>query len=262
MATGSIESTVRHLRTREQQEYLAIRPPTRHRIPPLSAAATRSNLQERASALSIIRSLALLLAVSSTIMSKRYNIGVIGYGLSAKVFHIPLVTVVPEFKLYAIVQRSPTADNDATKDHPGVKACRTVDELFADKEVDVVVVTTHPATHHELTTRALQAGKHVIVEKPFTVNVAEAEDLCRVSKECGKWVCVYQNRRWDGDFATVGKLVHGGALGRVSEFETHFDRHRPEVQTGSWKMDEVGGGVVWDLGSHLLDQVGFVIVWG
>ena len=194
-------------------------------------------------------------------MSKRYNIGVIGYGLSAKVFHIPLITVVPEFKLHAIVQRSPTADNDAGRDNPGVKAYRTVDELFADGDVDVVVVTTHPASHHELTTRALRAGKHVVVEKPFTVNLAEADDLIRVSRETGKWVIVYQNRRWDGDFVTVGKVIGSGAVGRVSEFETHFDRHRPEVQTGSWKMEETGGGVVWDLGSHLLDQVRLHWLW-
>ncbi|KAG9247231.1 hypothetical protein BJ878DRAFT_209929 [Calycina marina] len=188
--------------------------------------------------------------------AKTYNVGVIGYGLSAKVFHIPLIQVTTAFTLHSIVQRTPKPSDDAAKDHPSAIIYHSADALFADTAVDIIAITTTPDTHFAFTKAALEAGKHVIVEKPFVPTSAEASTLIALSKSTGNLICVYQNRRWDSDFLTVRKLINEGALGRVIEFNTHFDRYRPERPT-TWKGKLTmaqAGGVVYDLGTHLLDQ--------
>ncbi|KAL4957485.1 hypothetical protein BDW69DRAFT_156168 [Aspergillus filifer] len=191
-------------------------------------------------------------------MSRTYNIGIIGYGFSAKTFHIPFILDVPSFKLYAINQRSPKPDDDAEKDHPGIKSYRSAEELVKDANVDVVVITTAPDLHFELSKLALENGKHVICEKPFTPTYNEAKELVEIAKKAGKFLAVYQNRRWDADYVTLTKLLKTGSLGRVVEFETHFDRHRPQEPAptvSKWKNKVVpGGSAIHDLGSHLLDQ--------
>ncbi|KAA6411967.1 MAG: NAD binding Rossmann fold protein [Lasallia pustulata] len=188
--------------------------------------------------------------------SKSHNVAIIGYGLSAKVFHIPLIAAVPEFKLYAIVQRSPKANDDAEKDHPGVKGYRSSEEMVNDPEVDVVVVTSTPSSHFELTKMALEHGKHVAVEKPFTHTHQEAEELIAIAKEHQRLITVYQNRRWDSDFLTLSELIKNKTLGRVTEVETHFDRHSPKVSPGrEWKTQDIGGTAGYDLGTHMTDQV-------
>ncbi|KAJ5360280.1 hypothetical protein N7517_009471 [Penicillium concentricum] len=190
--------------------------------------------------------------------SKTYNVGVVGYGFSAKIFHIPFVKEVPDLKLYAIVQRTPKQDDDAEKDHPGVKSFRTAEEMVQDPAVDVVIITTAPDSHFALSKLALEAGKHVVCEKPFTPTTQEADDLITISKKNNKQLAVFQNRRWDADFVTLSKLVKNGSLGRISEYETHFDRHRPEVPAADshkWKNKVIpGGSAIYDLGTHLLDQ--------
>ncbi|CZR54286.1 related to oxidoreductase [Phialocephala subalpina] len=188
--------------------------------------------------------------------SKTYNVGVIGYGMSAKVFHIPLILVTPTFKLHSIVQRTPKPNDDASKDHPSAKIYHSAETLFADPAIDIIIVTTTPDTHFTFTKAALEAGKHVLVEKPFVPTSAEAQQLIDISAKTGKLICVYQNRRWDSDFLTVQMLINDGKLGRVVEFETHFDRYkavRPETWKGKLGMDHAGG-VIYDLGTHLLDQ--------
>lgn len=187
---------------------------------------------------------------------KVYNVGVIGYGLSAEIFHIPFITDAAQFKLYAIVQRTPKPGDDACKDHPNAKVYRSTNELFADKDVDVVVVTTAPNSHFELASQAMKAGKHVLVEKPFTPTSGKAQELAKLAKEARVLLTVYQNRRYDRDFLTVRKLISEGAFGRIVEFETHFDRHRPDMPVAqSWKTDPANYSAVFDLGTHLLDQV-------
>ncbi|KAI9818383.1 MAG: hypothetical protein M1827_000441 [Pycnora praestabilis] len=168
----------------------------------------------------------LLNLASPAMTPKTYNVAVIGYGMSAKVFHIPLILALPsDFKLYAVVQRSPKANDDAAKDHPGIKTYRSSEEMVKDGKVDVVVVTTTPETHYDLTIQALSAGKH--------------------------------DRRLDSDYLTLSHLIKDQKLGRITEFETHFDRHRPETPaSGGWKTKPIpGGGAVYDLGTHLIDQV-------
>ncbi|KAL5606575.1 hypothetical protein BROUX41_002977 [Berkeleyomyces rouxiae] len=185
------------------------------------------------------------------------NVGVVGYGLSAKVFHIPFVSLVDDLNLYAIVQRAPSAANSAPADHPSAKHYTTTDALFADPAVDIVIITTPPGSHFALTKAAIDAGKHVLCEKPFVPTSAEATTLIDLAKKKGVLLCVYQNRRWDADFQTLKKLLDAGALGRVFEFQTHFDRYRAEKPV-NWKgalTVAEGGGPVFDLGSHLIDQV-------
>ncbi|KAL8869846.1 MAG: hypothetical protein Q9174_003958, partial [Haloplaca sp. 1 TL-2023] len=125
--------------------------------------------------------------------NKTHNVGVIGYGMSAKVFHIPLIEVVPELRLHAIVQRNPTGGNDASKDHPDVKSYRTTEDMVRDSSVNMVVVTTTPPTHFELARLALENGKHVIVEKPFVPTFKEADELIELAKKTGKLLTVYQS---------------------------------------------------------------------
>ncbi|KAE8448183.1 hypothetical protein EG329_009787 [Mollisiaceae sp. DMI_Dod_QoI] len=176
--------------------------------------------------------------------------------MSAKVFHIPLILVTPTFKLHSIVQRTPKPSDDAATDHPSAKIYHSADDMFADPAIDIIVITTTPDTHFSFTKSALQAGKHVLVEKPFVPTSAEAQQLIDISSKTGKLICVYQNRRWDTDFLTVRKLMSDGKLGRVVEFETHFDRYkpvRPETWKGKLGMDHAGG-VIYDLGTHLIDQ--------
>lgn len=185
------------------------------------------------------------------------NVGIIGYGLSAKVFHIPFIAITPSLKLHAIVQRSPVPGNSAPSDFPSLKHYTNASYLLADNNVDVVIISTPPNTHFALTRDALNAGKHVLVEKPFVPTSAQAMELDALAKQKGRILSVYQNRRWDSDFLTVQKLLREGVLGRVVELETHFDRFRLEKPT-NWKgempMDQ-GGGVLYDLGTHLIDQV-------
>lgn len=189
-------------------------------------------------------------------MSLPFNVGVVGYGLSAKIFHIPFINDAKAFKLYAIVQRSPKPEDNASKDWPEAKVYRSVDDLLQDEMVDVVVLTTTPATHFALASQAMKAKKHVLVEKPFTPTSQEARDLVKIAQEEEVMLTVYQNRRYDADFLTLTKLIREGALGRVVEFETHFDRHRPQMPTAeSWKTSPSEYSAVFDLGTHLMDQV-------
>lgn len=179
------------------------------------------------------------------------------FRMSAKVFHIPLILSTPQFTLHSIVQRTPKPRDDASKDHPTAKIYHSVPEILSDPQIDIIVITTTPDTHFSFTKTALEAGKHVLVEKPFVPTSAEAQTLIDISKMAGKLVCVYQNRRWDTDFLTIQKLLSEDKLGRVVEFETHFDRYkplRPENWKGSLGMDQAGG-VIYDLGTHLIDQV-------
>ncbi|KAB5576081.1 hypothetical protein GE09DRAFT_1265614 [Coniochaeta sp. 2T2.1] len=188
---------------------------------------------------------------------QKFNVGIIGYGLSAKVFHIPFVALTKNLVLHSIVQRSPKTGDSAPQDYPDIKHHTSVEPLFQDPDVDVVIISTPPNTHFNLAKSALENGKHVLVEKPFVPTSAEANELVALARQQKRVLCVYQNRRWDSDFLTVQKLLRDGTLGRVVEFETHFDRFRPEKPTtwkGTLSMSQ-GGGVIYDLGSHLIDQV-------
>jgi predicted dehydrogenase len=178
--------------------------------------------------------------------------------MSGEVFHAPLLAAQGGFTLAAVVQRN---SRRALERYPNVKIVRTVDEVMLDKSIELVVVNTPNETHFSFASQALKAGKHVIVEKPFTVTSDEASKLIQLAKDSRKILTVFQNRRWDGDFLTVKQVVDKKLLGRIVECEIHYDRYRNYIEPGTWKEERsVGTGILYNLGSHLLDQV--IVLFG
>lgn len=178
--------------------------------------------------------------------------GLVGFGFGARVFHAPYLAAVPEIHLSHIVQRS---SDTALVAYPEAQIVRSMEELLEDETVDLVVITTPNHTHYPLAKQALEAGKHVVVDKPMCETSADAEDLLHVARSTGKVFSVFHNRRWDGDYLTVCEIVRQGLLGAVHEFNSHFDRYKPQLKQGSWKEEPgPGTGMLFDLGSHLIDQ--------
>jgi len=140
--------------------------------------------------------------------------------------------------------------------YPNVRVARSLDELLADKEIQLCVIATPNDSHFELVKSCLLAGRDVVVDKPFATTLKEAEDLVRLARERGRLITVYQDRRWDGDFFTVKKLVASRRLGKIAEYECRFDRFRPEPKANAWRerADQPGAGVLFDLGPHVIDQ--------
>ena len=178
------------------------------------------------------------------------RIGLIGYGPAARVFHGPLIAACPGAALAGAAVRTPQAVTDAPAGLPIV----TVDAMLADPTVEAVVVATPSGSHHAVARQALEAGKHVVVDKPVTVTTAEADDLIALAAERRRVLTVFHNRRWDGDFLALQGLIAEGRLGTVHSFESNYDRFRPTVRV-RWREQAVpGSGLHYDLGSHLIDQ--------
>ena len=178
------------------------------------------------------------------------NVGLVGFGFAGQVFHAPVMRAVTGLRLTTIVRRSGESDPR----YPGVEFVRSVDELLG-RAVDLVVIATPNPTHHAIAKQCLLAGRHVVVDKPFTTTVAEAEDLVQLARAQQRVLSVYQNRRYVGDFVTLQHLLSEGVLGRVTTFESHFDRFRPALKPGAWReQPQPGSGLWFDLGAHLLDQ--------
>lgn len=177
--------------------------------------------------------------------------GLIGYGTAGAVFHAPLIAAASGLRLTAIGSRR--AD-DIARDFPEAKAYENPQALIDDPDIELVVVATPNDTHAALARAALAAGKHVVVDKPFTLDAGEAEALIALADAAKRKLSVFHNRRWDSDFLTVRRLVDDGRLGEVAYYEAHFDRFRPEIKQG-WRETEVpGAGLLYDLGAHLIDQ--------
>jgi predicted dehydrogenase len=180
------------------------------------------------------------------------KVGLIGYGMASRVFHIPLIQAVPGLTLKKIVQRR---DNTARKHVSSVEVVRETVSLLQDDEIELVVIATSNSSHFDLARQSLLANKHVVVEKPFTITSAQAQQLIDLAHKSNKLLSVHHNRRWDGDFQTVKKIVEGRLLGRLVEYESHFDRFRNTLRQGAWREEaEEGSGILYDLGSHLIDQ--------
>jgi Predicted dehydrogenases and related proteins len=185
-------------------------------------------------------------------MSDSIRVGLIGYGYASKTFHAPLISGTPGMEL-AVVSSS---DADKVKaDWPNVAVVSEPKHIFADPTIDLVVIPTPNDTHFPLAKAALEAGKHVVVDKPFTVTLSQARELDALAKSQGKLLSVFHNRRWDSDFLTVKSLINEGRLGEVAYFESHFDRYRPQVRNRWRELGGPGSGIWYDLGPHLLDQV-------
>ncbi|HYF69338.1 MAG TPA: oxidoreductase [Ohtaekwangia sp.] len=185
-------------------------------------------------------------------MHQPINTALLSYGMSGEVFHAPLLQALPQFRLTHIVQRS---RGKAREHFPDIHVVNSIDEIFDEPSVELIIVNTPNETHLDFASRALMAGKHVVVEKPFTVTVTEADKLIALAKEKGKVLTVFQNRRWDGDFLTVKKIIQEQRVGKIVEFEVHYDRFRNYVEANTWKESpRPGTGIVYNLGSHTLDQ--------
>jgi len=179
------------------------------------------------------------------------NVGVVGFGLSGQVFHAPFIDVNPNFNLHTIV----TSGILASSKYPKVQITASFEELLTNSEIDLVIICSPNSLHYPHAKAAMQAGKHVIVEKPFTINSSEAQSLIEISKDSGKYVFPFHNRRWDSDFLTIKHLISQGYFGKIVDYESRFDRFTPEILRAAWKyQNEEGGGTLFDLGIHLIDQ--------
>lgn len=184
-------------------------------------------------------------------MSKIVRAGLIGFGFAGRTFHAPVITAAEGIELAAIVQRS---GDEAAIRYPNVRVYRDVCELYTDSAIDLVVVATPSTDHYRFAKDALEAGKHVVVEKPFTVTTEEADELTEMARNRGLILSVYHNRRWDGDFLTISKLLQEGLLGELVEAEFRWERYHPKVGSGWRGFDEPGAGTFYDLGVHFFDQ--------
>jgi predicted dehydrogenase len=179
------------------------------------------------------------------------RVGIVGFGLSGRVFHAPLVEAVAGLELAAIVTSDAARQAGARTAHPDAAVLSTVDDLWG--RVDLVVVAAPNRAHVPLALAALERGLAVVVDKPLAADVAQAERLL----DAGGRLTVFQNRRYDGDFRTIARLLDDGALGRITRFESRFERFRPDVSVDAWRErpdPEEGGGLLLDLGAHLVDQ--------
>lgn len=186
-------------------------------------------------------------------MQKPINTGILSYGMSGKLFHTPFIAAHPGFNLDAVVERK---EKNAHLRFPGIKSYSTIDELIADPEIELVVINTPNYTHFEFAQKAIRAGKHILLEKPFTVTVAEAEILFEEAEKHNLYLLPYQNRRYDSDFLAVKDIVDGGKLGRLVEAHIRYDRYRYTIGPKVFKETPMpGSGLLYDLGPHLLDMV-------
>ena len=179
--------------------------------------------------------------------------GIVGFGMSARVFHAPFISTMPAFELTAVVERS---RNDAQQIYPDVQVVRSLEALLAMPEIELVIITTPNETHFPYALQALQAGKNVVLEKPFANSSEQSRQLVEAAAASAKTLSVYHNRRYVSDFLTIQEIIDMNLLGDVHEYECHFDRYRPEPRvTGMWREAPLpGSGTLYDLGSHLIDQ--------
>jgi scyllo-inositol 2-dehydrogenase (NADP+) len=180
------------------------------------------------------------------------NTALCSFGMSGWVFHAPFITTNPGFNFYGVWERT---KNLAEKKYPGVKTFRSLEEMLADKNIELVVVNTPSVTHYDFAKQVILAGKNVIVEKPFTPTIAQAEELIALAKKKNVQLSVYQNRRYDSDYKTVKKILDEGWLGNIVDAAIHYDRYVPSLSYKVHKETPTPGvGCLYDLGSHLIDQ--------
>ncbi len=186
-------------------------------------------------------------------MHKKINTALVGFGMSGEYFHAPFLNANPNFNLRKIVERHSERSKQL---YPQVEIVRDFSEILNDEEIDLVIINTPNYLHFKMAKDAILAGKHVIVEKPFTVTSSEAKELIEIADENKLMLTVFQNRRWDGDYLTVKKIIEENLLGVLVEFESHFDRFRNFIKPNSWKEEKLPGtGLLYDIGPHLIDQV-------
>ncbi|MGB6193932.1 MAG: Gfo/Idh/MocA family oxidoreductase [Terracidiphilus sp.] len=177
--------------------------------------------------------------------------GLVGFGLAGRVFHAPLISSVEGLELAAVVERS---SNHAAERYPGIATYRSVDELLADASIKLIVVATPNATHFEVAMRALEAARNVVVDKPAAVTSDQIAQLTALAGGIGLKLIPFHNRRWDSDFLTIQKVLREKTAGSLVHFESTFDRWRPGPSTRPWKEEAGNGGLLLDIGTHIVDQ--------
>ncbi len=183
------------------------------------------------------------------------RVGLVGYGLAGSVFHAPLIASAEGLSLAAIVT---SQSGKVKRDYPAVEVAPTFESLLERNDIELLVVATPNVTHHDFARRALEAGKHVVVDKPFVIHAAQADDLIELAKSQRRVLSVFQNRRWDNDFLTIRSLLKSGLLGDITTYEAHYDRFRPAVNDRWREQPLPGSGTLYDLGAHLIDQALFL----
>ena len=188
-------------------------------------------------------------------MKKIIRTGIIGFGPGGNTFHAPIIDTTEGLQISKIRARKESEVNLAKQRYPHAVITDNADGIINDADIDLVVIATPNDSHHSLTKQALLANKNVVVDKPFTITTADADDLIKIAKKQNKILSVHHNRRYDSDFKTIKKLLKANMLGRLVEFESHYDRFRNYLKPGAWReKDEPGSGILYDLGAHLIDQ--------
>ena len=189
-------------------------------------------------------------------MDKVIRVGLIGFGAGGQIFHAPVLTTVKGLELVKIRATKPGQIAVVKAKYPGAAIVNNSEEIFDDKNIDLVVITTPNTSHYSLAMQALQAGKHVVVDKPFTINTKEADELIALAKSKNLVLSVYHDRRFDSDFHTLQKIIKNKFLGEIVELESRYDRFRNFLKPNAWREEDgPGTGILYDLGSHLIDQV-------
>lgn len=184
-------------------------------------------------------------------MVEPVNVALVGYGFAGQTFHAPLIEAARGLRLHTVVSGRPGAVH---ADRPSVRVAADLETALTDPAIGLVVIASPNASHAPLATQALEAGRAVVVDKPFTVTLDEARALVALAEGCNQLLSVFHNRRWDSDFLTLKQLIADNALGPIRRLESHFDRFRPEVRDRWREGDAPGAGLWFDLGPHLIDQ--------
>ena len=185
---------------------------------------------------------------------KIINVGLLGYGMSGQVFHAPIINCISGFNIKSIRTTNPFWSKKAIDRYPKVEIVTKSDIIIEDPKIDLIIIVTPNEFHYSLARKGLLAGKHVVVDKPFTVTSAEASDLIQLAKSKNLLLSVYHNRRFVSDFLAVKKIINSKRLGKIVEVIMNFDRFRNSFN-GNWRENLVpGSGILYDLGSHLIDQ--------
>jgi len=188
-------------------------------------------------------------------MQQSINVGLIGFGMAGQVFHAPLITSVQGLRLHKVYARRAEQQTLLQAKYPGTIISTTVGDILNDPQIDLVVIATSNDVHFGLTREALLASKHVVVEKPFTNTLAEADELIALAKEQKKVLSVFHSARWHSDYLTVKDIIASGELGRLVTLEIRYDRFRNYLRPNAWREHDLpGSGIFFDLGAHLIDQ--------
>lgn len=181
----------------------------------------------------------------------KLKVGIVGYGMATKTFHLPLLNAHGGYDLKAFVS---SKEDEIKRSYPKALVYAKLEEMLSQVNLDLVIIVTPPKTHYELAKQALLAGKNVVVEKPFVVHSKEGQELIDLAQNKNVLLSVFHNRRWDNDFLTIKHLIEKKELGEIKLFESHFDRYRPIVKDRWRENAGEGSGILYDLGSHLIDQ--------